>query len=399
MRAQTSMTLQCAHVVMIAMLVACGAPSPPRLSSAPLEPSWSSPYRPRLPAPADTNSPDAYEIWGRAKIAYAPDSAAAAFYWASRLDPWRPAPYYERGIALLLTHAERPETGEFMFPWAMTKALSAAEVALVDSLNQLAMLRDPFMERSLDGFLSGTPPHTVVYRMRDAAQRGFWEFAIGAYDSAVVDLGKALRKKPELAGMRTVRAVAFYYLKQFDSTAAELQTVLKRLEMREQKQTVLFYRSKAMMQYALAIALVQKDDPRAREHFEAALVEDLSFYMARVRLAGISLARADTVAAIASLAQAVELKDDDAALQYFYGVLLRNRDRAAATSALRRAVELAPEFAPPHMQLALLADVRGDTAAAIAAYDRFIALSSNSTSDIDVARARRQALTRSAVPR
>ena len=401
MRDRASRTAPYVRVVVIATLVACGVsskPSPPRLSLAPLDASWSSPNRPRLPFPADTNSADSYETWGRQKIAYFPDSAAAAFYWASRLDPWRPAPYYERGIALVLTHAERPKVAADMLPWPVTKDLSAAEIALVDSLNELAMLRDPFMERSLDGFLSGSPPLYTVSRMRDLVQRGFWEFAIGAYDSAVVHLGKALAKKPEYVGMRTVRAVAFYYLNQFDSTAAELETLLSRRAARERKATVVFYRSKAMMHYALAIALVQKGDPRAREHFEAAIVEDLSFYMARVRLAGIALQRGDTAAALVSLAQAVELKTDDAALQYFYGVLLRNRDRVTARKALERAVELAPEFAPPHLQLALLADVRGDTAAAIAAYERFIALSPRSEPEIATAMARRQALTRTSVP-
>jgi tetratricopeptide (TPR) repeat protein len=399
MRERASRMMSCAGVVMIAALAACGSSGPPRLSAAPLDASWASPQRPRLPFPADTNSADAYENWGRAMIAYAPDSAAAAFFWASRLDPWRASPYYERGIALLLTHAERPNVGALVLPWAMNKQLSAAELSLVDSLNELAMLRDPYMERSLDSFLSGTPPRSIVNRMNDPAQRGFWEFAIGAYDSAVVHLGKALVKKPDLAGMRTVRAVAFYYLNQFDSTAAELEMVLSRLEVRERKQTVLFYRSKAMVQYALGIALVRKDDPRAREHFEAALVEDLSFYMARVRLAGLALQRVDTAAAIASLAQAVELKNDDAALQYFDGVVLRDRDRAAAAAALQRAVELAPEFAPPHMQLAALAELRADTASAIASYERFIALSPSTEPDRLAAMARRQALTRPAAPR
>lgn len=398
MRERAASMVPCACVVMILGVVACSASAPPRLSSAPLDSSWVSPRRPRLPFASDTNSADAYEQWGRSLIAYAPDSAAAAFYWASRLDPWRPAPYYERGIALLMTHAERPQVGANMLPWAMNKELSEAELSLVDSLNELAMLRDPFMERSLDGFLSGSPPPSMVNRMRDVAQRGYWEFSIGAYDSAVVHLGKALAKKPDFAGMRTVRAVAFYYLNQFDSTAAELEAVLSRLEVRERKQTVLFYRSKAMMHYALAIALVQKDDPRAREHFEAALVEDLSFYMARVRLAGLALERADTTAALASLAQAVELKNDDPALQYFDGVLLRNRDRAAATAAFQRAVELAPEFAPPHLQLGVLAEVRGDTASAIAAYGRFIALSPSTAPDLALAMARRQALMRVATP-
>ena len=357
------------------------------------------PRRPRLPLTADTNAAGAYETWGRMKISTAPDSAAAAFFWASRLDPWRASSYYERGVALLLTHAQRPEYGAWMLPWTFRQQFSEAELRLVDSLNQLAMVRDPFLTRDFDHYLSGSPPRSVIRQIRDPETRGSWAFALGEYDSALVDLGRALAKHPEHSQLRVLRAMAFFHQQQYDSTAAELDSVVSRLTASERKDPVVFYHSKAMIHYAVGIALVQKDDERAQQHFEQALVEDLSFYMARVRLAGIALMHADTVSALASLEQAMEIDNDDATLQYFYGVLQRNRDRAAARKALERAVHLVPEYAQPHLQLAILADVRGDTAAALAAYGRFIALAPSGDADIATAKARQQALARPLSPR
>jgi len=381
----------------LAILPSC-RPTPAHLASAPVDSLWLAPRRPRLPPSADTNAASAYENWGIGKIGRYPDSAAAAFYWASRLDPWRASPYYERGVALVLTHAEKPEYAGSFYPWAITRQLSIEEISFVDSLNQLALLRDPFLERPLDRYLSGAPGPRMLSRLRDPAQRGYVHFALGAYDSAVANLGKALAKQPEFSGLRMLRAISFYYLERFDSTAAELQALLTSLTERDEKRMVRVYHSKAMLHYAMGIALVQTGDSTAREHFEQALVEDLSFYMARVRLAGLSLARGDTAAAIDFLAQAVELKDDDPALHYFYGVLQRTRDRTLATAAFERSIALDPVYAPPYMQLGLMADVRGDTATAIKAYDRFIALSARDEPQIPMAQARRQALVRSPTP-
>jgi tetratricopeptide (TPR) repeat protein len=393
-----SQALRIALWICVGLAWACAPPARVRLSSAPLDSAWIAPKRPRLPVTADTNASIAYESWGISKIEAAPDSAAAAFYWASRLDPWRASPYYERGVALVLTHAQRPEFAGSVYPWTITRQLSVAELALVDSLNTEATLRDPFLERSLDRLLNGSPPRSVLKRLRDPAQRGYWDFAMGAYDSAVADLGKALEKQPDVAGLRMLRAISFFYLERFDSTARELNVMLSRLTAREQKEVVRFYRSKAMLHYTLGIALVQKGDSSAAGHFEQALVEDLSFYMARVRLAGMALARADTVAAIASIGQALEIRDDDPALHYFYGVLQRARDPAAAMAAFERALTLDPVFAAPQMQLALVADVRGDTARAIAAYNRFLTLAPRDEPQIPVARARRDMLTHAARP-
>ncbi|MGK4301757.1 hypothetical protein, partial [Klebsiella pneumoniae] len=72
--------------------------------AAPARPPISSQYG----GPADTaaarNSADAYMAYGLTKLGLEPDTAAAAFYWASRLDPWRAEPLYARSLAILLAH-------------------------------------------------------------------------------------------------------------------------------------------------------------------------------------------------------------------------------------------------------------------------------------------------------
>ena len=45
------------------------------------------PRRPRLAAAADTNDAGAYYRLGRERLERSPEEAAAAFYWASQIDP------------------------------------------------------------------------------------------------------------------------------------------------------------------------------------------------------------------------------------------------------------------------------------------------------------------------
>jgi hypothetical protein len=54
------------------------------------------PPRPQLPRGADPNDWEAYFDLGDARFQRAPREAAAAFYWASRLDPTRSEPLFAR---------------------------------------------------------------------------------------------------------------------------------------------------------------------------------------------------------------------------------------------------------------------------------------------------------------
>jgi hypothetical protein len=57
------------------------------------------PARPELPRGADANDWEAYFDLGERHFWYRPAQAAAAFYWASRLDPTRAEPLFARWAA------------------------------------------------------------------------------------------------------------------------------------------------------------------------------------------------------------------------------------------------------------------------------------------------------------
>ena len=58
--------------------------------------------RPKLAAGSDTNDPGAYLSLAIRSLEEKPDEAAAAFYWAARLDPSSPEALDGRRAALLM---------------------------------------------------------------------------------------------------------------------------------------------------------------------------------------------------------------------------------------------------------------------------------------------------------
>ena len=91
----------------------------------------SPPARPALPATADTNDVEAYLAWGKSKLQKSPADAAAAFYWATRIDPSRPGAYYARWVALQLADKSR-----FAAHYERKKStLQSPEVQAIDSIH------------------------------------------------------------------------------------------------------------------------------------------------------------------------------------------------------------------------------------------------------------------------
>lgn len=351
-------------------LAACGAPRAARL--VPVDPH---PSRPALAADADTNDPRAYGMYAERRVGVAPDSAAAAFWWAARLDPWWAEPVYGRAVALLASRhysmrarmagvRPEPERDELV-------------MATVDSLITRASSLDPFHSHSLDYVISGQLPTYMAEQMPDPADGGLFAFDSGNFKLAVQLLGKALEKHPGEAELRYVRAQAFYHLRDYDSTTTELTRALDTLSARDTSRKILApYRSKEILYFALGTAQSARNDTAAaRAAYEQALVENLGFAMAHVRLAGLSLAHADTTAALRELDAALLTAPDDPALHYFYGELLSSCGKTrAAIDQLLRAESLDPEFASPHLMLGRIAEALGERENAVDEYATFLRL-------------------------
>ena len=361
--------LRVAGLVLSAVaLSSCGSPG--RVEEPfPAESPWSSPARPALPPEADTNDATAYYSFGASKIYAKPDTAAAAFYWATRLDPWRADAYYARAVALLRS---------LMAPWRGTEIWTPKrkprpnEIAVVDSLNRMAYYLNPFIDREYDHLLGPPILFLNCQRILNLASAGMCHLHKGEYVHAVRRLGEALKRKPSDIELHYVRAQTFFRVSRFDSAANELRILADSLERRQTKK-VMIYVSRAGIFYAQGMAYTQQgDSAKAREAYERALVEDLSFHMASVRLSGHALATTDTTTALSHLAHAVAVRPTDVVLRLYYGLLLSyRRQRREAADQYLRAIDVNPYYAPPYLHLGRLLE-RSDPENAITSYHMYL---------------------------
>jgi len=367
MRLMMSMRVAAA-VSVIVVLWACGPRIPPG-QPFPAGSLWVAPPRPALPAGADSNDATAYFTYGALHLYADPDTAAAAFYWATRLDPWRADAYYARAVALVRSLME--PTG-VMKIWVPKRRLRENELRVIDSLYHLAYDLNPFIDRRYDHLLGPPVVLLICDRVLNVKSAGLCFLHKGDYVMAARRLGDALKKKPKDIDLHYLRAQAFFRLFQFDSAARDLNVLADSLEKRQIKKAMM-YVSRAAIFYAQGMAYTEfGDTTKAREAYERALVEDLSFHMASVRLAGHALTVGDTAAALSHLAHSIGVKPADAPLRLYYGVLLaqRNQRREAADQYLR-AIDINPYYAPPYMHLGHLLE-RSDRENAITSYQIYL---------------------------
>lgn len=382
-------------MAVLAIATACAPPPPPYVA-----PVWGGAgsrapvrqHRPPLPNGADTNSAEAYAAYGRFWLARAPDSAAAAFEWALRLDPEYAHAYDGRASALLLAYAEPNPLG--IPAWRFRTPVPIERLRYVDSLQYQALLHDPFLDPQFEYLLTGVNWLPDFRKIRDPALAGYVAYRANAFEDASRLLAQALAKSPRDPMLRSLRARAEYHLGRGDSVAAELNRLLTTLDEIDSARTVLIYRSREVVYYALgAVETARRDTAAARVAYEHALVENLSLYMAHARLAGLALQRGDTAAALTELAAGDEMGASDPVYQYYHGLTLyaarRPRDAAAH---LLRAVDLAPYFAKPYYYLARLYDENGHPERALEAYEGYVMTAPQVTKELDDVRRRVAAL-------
>ncbi len=356
------------------------------------------PKRPKLEAGADTNHAPTYYRHGLRVIEQRPDEAAAAFYWAGRLDPGWAQPLYARRIALLMTNPSflvRYFTGG-------RRGRQSKEVKSIDSLELRARMIDPFVIRDLDrqfivGFFTAdweldlrrqgmqvdavTRQSLSYYVERElnsdasvwlkadlaASERRFLE-ALDLYRKA---LG---RFKDDAASIHVDRAHVFYLIGSDDSARVALELALEDLRKRDVKEFVRLYESKAVLEHSIGmIHERRKDAEAAREAYGRALQEDLAYYPAHVRLGLMALSAGDTATTLSELALAVEIKGDEPAVLTTYGSVLAQMGKyQEADQTLRKAVELEPYYPAPRYVLGRIAELTAKPGEALEHYRAYI---------------------------
>ena len=301
------------------------------------------------------------------------DSAAAAFFWASRLDPTMAHPYYARSVALLLTYARQVQQIFTNDIWVPTGTIPRWRAEIIDSLRREALSRDPFLAARYEHLLTGRPPIALLATVGDEAVRGYWLYDIGETAMADSLLGVALAKEPGRAHLREIRARAEYDLGRYDSAAVQLRILLDTLSHRDSSSRALAYTSKEMIYYALGYTHAQRGDTAAaRLAFESAIGENAAFYPAHARLATLAVKRSDGATAVRELGLATELAPDDPSLRLFYGAALLDAGSAGrAAVELLKAIDLDPYFAKPYFFLGKAHEARADAARAADAYEEY----------------------------
>ncbi|HYK82789.1 MAG TPA: hypothetical protein VEU55_06550 [Gemmatimonadales bacterium] len=345
--------------------------------------------RPRLPAAADTNDWEAYFDYAVTRLRRDPRTAEAAFYWASRIDPTRAEPLYGRWVAWWMRNPGW--FGDYLK--LKPVLLESPQVVRVDSLLQRALLRNPFVPRTLTHALYDKLPGRWS---GDRLTTAFLDYSRGRFAEAAAEFASLLHDDADRRGLvRYYRALSFTAIRQFDSAAAEITALLAEMRRRDEKQLDYSYQSKEILEYSLGLLQAARGDAAAaREALGRALVENLAFYPAHATLGELALGRGDTTNALREYAQAVDLRGDDAVIRYRYGAVLAYAGRAAdAEAQLRRAVALEPLFAAPYLTLGAVLEARQQPQLALEAYRAYVQRAPRSAPLLERAQARIAALT------
>ncbi|HEX8693310.1 MAG TPA: hypothetical protein VF746_12865 [Longimicrobium sp.] len=342
------------------------------------------PPRPALFASADTNSAATYYIWGSQNLERDPARAAAAFYWAYRLNPrWADA-LYARRVALHLADPSRL----VRYMDRVRGTVRNPEVMAIDSLHLRALTIDPFLVGKFDRILitqwlihsvnqemsrgggSGNMAlaHHVVQTWlmdsrADPYMRAWYAYSEGRYPAAIEQYERELRRarRDEKARWRTDLGRLHFLSGNNDRSLEHFAAAIQEMRAEDQRDVVFVYESKALLEQSIgAVHEKAGNTAAAREAYGRALTEDLSYYPAHQRLAWLALAAGDTAAAVSEMALAAEVAKDDGVVQYEHGLILAMAGKAQeADAALKRAVAVEPYFAEPYLALARLHDASG----------------------------------------
>ena len=368
------------------------------------------PARPALFASADTNAAAAYYILGTQLLEREPAQAAAAFYWAHRLNPrWADA-LYGRRVALLMS--DGPRLVRYME--GMRGTVRSAEIASIDSLQLRALTMDPFLVQKFDrqlltlylthslndqmarsggagnmALVSHLVQQWLLDSRSDPFMRAWFAYSEGRYPQALGEYERALRRARNKSRLRTDVGRLHYLSGNYPQALEHFTLAITEMREEDARDIVYLYESKALLEQSVGAVHEKTGNlDAAREAYGRALTEDLSYYPAHQRLGWLSLVAGDTVAAVSELALAAEAAADDGAVQYEYALVLALAKRYdEAIAALRRAIQVEPYFAAPYLLLAKVQDVTSSPETP-ATYRAFLARATRDDPDRPAAEAR-----------
>lgn len=343
---------------------------------------------------ADSNDAIAIYNNGLQLIDRDPQKAADAFYWAARLNPTYADPLYGRYAALLLK-----DQGLLRRWLQRNDRAPAKDMRQLDSLVLRALTINPFLFRRFDKSIFNAAIRAEISRSANATQvngaeldfaiqgylnsggagvQGWMAYNEGRLTDALTLLATAEKGTKRKANLRIDRGRIFGQRGEADSAIAQFQAALTEMRTRDEKEFVILYNSKAMLEHSIGTLLEGRDDVAgARDAYGRALQEDLAFYPAHVRNGLLSLGRSDTATALNELELAAQVAADDPYVHYTYGYVLAYSQRFdQALDELNRAATLEPLYAMPHAMIARIWEVKHDATKAAHALERFLSLAS-----------------------
>ena len=370
MRAVRSVALRRALFAALGAALGVGAPSTRAPAQQATPPA---PHRPALEAGADTNDWEAYYDVGLTLARSRPDRAAAAFWWASRLAPERAEPLYALWVESWL------ERRALFLAYMNGHGVDSPETRSVDSLQTLALIRDPFVHQGFVRVLQAAKADEELgagsWKWNASPETVAWlDYTEGRFDRAAASFAKAIRKEPERLDLHVARARALAGQLRLDSATAELVWVLDAMRRADRTRLVYVYDSKAMFEYSVGtLQARRKDYAAARAAFARAVEEDITFHAAHAEMAKLAYFEGDTAGAVREFEAAVSVAPSDPVVAYDFGAMLLAAKRAPeAVEQLRRAVALAPDYAAARYNLAIALESTGHADEAINQYAAFV---------------------------
>ncbi len=372
------------------LLVVCSLLAPTLAAQSRLGPVE---RRPKLAAGLDTNDASGYFALGARSLAERPDEAAAAFYWAARLDPSSAEALGGRRAALVM---RRPQTLK-LYMEGGRRARVSKELIAMDTMQLRALRIDPLYYRKYDHTMLMAYYRTELRRDYPTASapeidgairdyltsgsdymRGWVAYSEGRMAEALSNYELAMQKAKNKGYIRIERARVYTLQALLPAAIREFRLAsedLKKLEA-DKEENVVFYNSSALVEHSMGVLygrLGQVDSAKAA--LGRAITEDLSYFAAHLELGRIALAEKDTATAISDLGLAAELATDEPWVQYLHGNTLLGAGRhAEAVTALRKAIELEPFHADSRFALAQALDKSGQRAEAAEAYTQYLAI-------------------------